>query len=121
MFLATVNQPKQLLYLSFIGRVGVKELERGHADIVNLLAALPSGFRLLTDLSRLESMELDCAVEIGKEMELFEQKGVGLVVRVIPDPTKDIGMNILSLFHYHHRPHTVTCRSMVEAAERLTL
>jgi hypothetical protein len=121
MFLATVNQPKQLLYLSFIQHVGLKELQRGHEDVVKLLAELPSGFRLLTDLSRLESMDLDCALEIGKEMELFEQKGVGLVVRVIPDPTKDIGMNLLSLFHYRHRPRTVTCRSMAEAAERLGL
>jgi hypothetical protein len=121
MFLATVNQLKQLLYLSFIDHVGVKELERGHADIVKLLAELPSGFRLLTDLSRLESMELDCAVEIGREMELFEQKGVGLVVRVIPDPAKDIGMNMLSFFHYHHHPRTVTCATMAEAAKLLAL
>ena len=66
-------------------------------------------------------MQVACAAEIGKEMELFEQKEVGLVVRVIPDPTKDIGMNILSMFHYSHRPRTVTCRSMTEAAERLGL
>ncbi len=121
MFLVTANQPRQLLYLSFIGKVGVKELERGREDIVKLLAELPSGFRLLTDLSRLESMELDCAVEIGREMELFEQKGVGLVVRVIPDPSKDIGMNMLSFFHYHHHPRTVTCHTLVEAAQRLSL
>jgi len=121
MFLATVNQSKQLLYLSFIGHVGIAELQRGHADIVKLLAGLPSGFRLLTDLSRLESMDLACAVEIGREMELFEQKGVELVVRVIPDPAKDIGMNLLSIFHYRHHPRTVTCRTMLEAAARLSL
>ena len=121
MFLATVNPSKQLLYLSFIQHVGAKELERGHADIVKLLAELPSGFRLLTDLSRLESMDLACAVEIGREMELFEQKGVGLVVRVIPDSAKDIGMNMLSIFHYHRHPRTVTCKSLTEAAERLSL
>jgi hypothetical protein len=54
-------------------------------------------------------------------MELCDQKGVALVVRVIPDPTKDVGLGILSRFHYHHRPRSVTCESMVEAAELLSL
>ena len=121
MFLATVSKPKQLLYLHFIQHVGVEELERGLADVETLLNDLTSGFRLLTDLRGLDSMDVDCARVIGKVMERCEQKGVGLVVRVIPDPTKDIGMNILSLFHYRHHPRTVTCDNMVEAAERLGL
>ena len=121
MFLATINKPKQLLYLSFIQQVGVEELERGRAELAMLLTDLTSGFRLVTDLSRLDSMDINCAKEIGKIMDLCEQKGVGLVVRVIPDPAKDIGMNILSLFHYHHRSRTVTCGSMAEAAKRLSL
>ncbi|HUJ45409.1 MAG TPA: hypothetical protein VLW52_17575 [Opitutaceae bacterium] len=121
MFLATVSKPQRLLYLSFVQHVSVKELERGRADFVALLADLPSGFRLLTDLSQVESIDVECAREIGRVMELCEQKGVGLVVRVIPDPEKDIGMNLLSLFHYHRHPRIVTCKNMVEAAERLGL
>jgi hypothetical protein len=121
MFLATVNKPKQLLCLIFIGHVSIEELERGWPDFVLLLADLTSGFRLLTDLSQVDSMDVDCAKQIGKVMELCEQKGVGLVVRVIPDPEKDIGMNLLSLFHYHRRPRIVTCENMVEAAGRLGL
>ena len=54
-------------------------------------------------------------------LELCDAKGVSLVVRVIPDPAKDIGMNILSLFHYRHRPRSVTCASMEEAARLLAL
>ena len=121
MFLASVNKSQQLLLLSFIEQVQVAELERGTKELAAHLAELEPGFRMLTDLGRLESIEPDCAAEIGKVMELCDQKGVELVVRVIPDQTKDIGLNILAFFHYHHRPRTVTCESMVEAAKLLRL
>jgi hypothetical protein len=121
MFLASINKSKQLLYLSFIQQVRAEELERSREDVVTLLADLTAGFRLLTDFGRLDSLAADCATEIGRMMDLFDQKGVGFVVRVIPDPTKDFGMNILSLFHYRSRPRILTCNSMMEAAELLAL
>jgi hypothetical protein len=119
MFLATVNKPKQLLHMSFIGVVRVEELTRGREDVAKFVDELTTGFRVLADLGRLDSMETGCAPEIGKVMELCDQKGVGLVVRVIPDPRKDIGMNLISLFHYHHQPQTVICDNMEEAARLL--
>ena len=121
MFLVTINKPHQLLHLSFIGEVRAEELIQRHDEVVTLMADLKSGFRLLTDLGRLDSMGVDCAPEIGRIMELCDEKGVALVVRVIPDPTKDVGLAILSRFHYPHRPNSVTCESMVEAAELLSL
>jgi len=121
MFLATSNRTRQLLLLSYIQRVRPEELERGREDVKTLLADLPPGFRLLADLSRLESMDLDCMKEIGRTMELFDRGGVGMIVRVIPDPGKDIGFNILTLFHYPHHPQIVTCKTMTEAAGLLAL
>jgi hypothetical protein len=121
MFLATISKPRQLLYLSFIGRVSVKELEEGYNEIVTLLDDLASGFRVLGDFSKLDRFGPDCAREIGKAMELCDQKGVGLVVRVTPDPGKDIGLNILTVFHYRRRPRIVTCENLVEAGEILGL
>ena len=121
MFLATTNKAKRLLLLSFIQHVGVEELRRGNQELVALLADLPAGIRVLADLSRLEAMDMDCAGEFGKEMELCDRHGVDLVVRVIPDPTKDIGLNILTVFHYRRRPRVVTCETMAEAARVLSL
>jgi len=121
MFLATINKPKQLLYLSFIHQVKAEELQQGRENAIMLLADLTSGFRLLTDLSHMDSMDVNCAPEIGKMMELCDQKGVALVVRVIPDQAKDIGLNILSMFHYRNAPRTVTCDTMMEAARILSL
>jgi hypothetical protein len=121
MFLATVNKSKQLLHFRFIGQVLAEELTRGKADAVALLEELSPGFRLLSDMDRLDSISADCAPIIGELMELCEQKGIGLVVRVIPEQRKDIGLNILSLFHYRQRPRIVTCKTMVEAAKALSL
>jgi len=120
-FLATINKPKQLLYLGFIHRVKLEELQRARENVITLLADLASGFRLLSDLSSLDSMDVNCAAEIGKMMELCDQKGVSLVVRVIPDHAKDIGLSILSRFHHRHAPRTATCKTMVEAAKILSL
>jgi hypothetical protein len=121
MFLATSNKARRLLCLSYIQRVRSDELKRGQEDVKTLLADLPPGFRLLVDLNRLETMDLDCLKEIGRMMELFDRNGVGVIVRVIPDPGKDIGFNILTLFHYPHHPHIVTCKTMTEASKLLAL
>jgi hypothetical protein len=121
MFLATSNKSKQLLLLSYIARVEPEELRRGLEDMKILLADLSPGFRVLVDFSRLDYMDLACATEIGLGMEMIDQRGVSLVVRVIPDPSKDIGLNILTIFHYAQRLRAVTCESLVEATGVLSL
>ncbi len=121
MFLVTVNKAKQVLFFSFIGNVTADQLVESHDEVARMINDLKPGFRVLTDMGRLDSVSVDCGVEIGKTMELCDQNGVELIVRVIPDPKKDIGLSILSLFHYSRRPRTVTCESMVEAAKVLSL
>ncbi|MGO8764234.1 MAG: hypothetical protein ACLQSR_03750 [Limisphaerales bacterium] len=119
MVLITSNKAKRLLHFNYSGQVRPEELVRSEAELQALLAELPAGFRVLVDLSGLDSMELDCLKGIGHLMELIDRGGVGLVVRVIPDPYKDIGLNILSIFHYAHHPRIVTCKSMAEAGKHL--
>jgi anti-anti-sigma regulatory factor len=121
MFLATSNKAKELLHLSYIGRVRAADLQREHDNMLALLADLPAGFKMLVDLDRLESMDTDCVDELGKFMELLDQRGLEQVVRVIPDPSKDIGFNILARFHYHHNPRITNCETMIEAAKLLEL
>jgi hypothetical protein len=121
MFLATTNKVKRLLHLSYIQRVQGEDLKRGIEEVAALLADMPGGFRLLGDYGRLESMDPASMTEVGKLMELCDRKGVELVVRVIPDPRKDFGMNILSMFHYRSQLRVLTCKTMDEAARLLSL
>lgn len=41
--------------------------------------------------------------------------GLGRVIRIIPDPDKDIGFNLLALVHYGGAIPTVTCKTPAEA------
>jgi len=78
------------------------------------------GFRLLTDLSELESMDPACAPHIGAIMDLLRDGGVALVVRVVPDAHKDIGLNILSFFHYGSAVRTETYENLEQAMQSLS-
>lgn len=121
MILVTSNKSKQLLYISYIGRVRAEDFENGLEDLKGELAGLSPGFRAVADLSQLESMELECVPGLGRAMELISQAGVDLVARVIPDPHKDIGFNILTIFHYPNRPQIATCKNLTEAGRALGL
>jgi hypothetical protein len=120
MFLASTNKVKRVLHLSFIGHARVEDLKSTRDEVMLLLADLPEGFRVLTDLSLLQSMDLACGAEISRMMEVFAHKGMSTVVRVIPEPHKDIGFNILAAFHYQRQIQTVTFESMEEAVRFLS-
>src|SRR5579862_5424919 len=104
MVLVTSNKHQRLLCLSYVQRVLPAELETIRPELQAMLADLPPDFRLLGDLTLLEYMDPGCMAEIGRTMEMVDQHGVGLIVRVIPDPARDIGLNILTIFHYMHQP-----------------
>jgi hypothetical protein len=119
MFLATVNRVKGLLHLTFIGQVSPEDLAQSAAEVQSLLTDLQPGFVVLTDLSRLEAMDVVCEKHIGRIMDLCQQRGVGRIIRVIPEPSKDIGWNILSIFHYERGLHAITCESLPQAERHL--
>jgi anti-anti-sigma regulatory factor len=113
------DQPQSLLIVRYVGSVHPDETERGVQEAPAALAKLQSGFRLLADLTDLQSMDVACAPHIEHVMDLCNEKGVSMVVRVIPDPTRDIGMQIMSLFHYGGHVQIVTCETLSEAQEIL--
>jgi hypothetical protein len=119
MILATTNLTRQVMVVSYVGRIRPAELKQSREELKALLAGLQPGFRMLADLSQLEAMGLDCRAELGRNMDLFSQAGVGRVVRVIPDPTKDLGLNILAVFHYPNHPVIITCAGVAEGIEKL--
>src|ERR1700730_16184584 len=109
------DQRKNLLLVRYRGLIGSGEMQRGLDQIQAGLAKLESGFRVLADLTELQSMDVACAPFIEKAMDLCNKKGASTVVRVIPDPTRDIGMQIMSLFHYGGDVRIVTCETLDEA------
>src|SRR5947209_6323784 len=114
-----VDQSRNLLTIIHAQHVAPGQLEAGFAKLELLLGDLQPGFRILADLSGLESMDPSCAPLIGQVMDLCNRKAVSMVVRIIPDPKRDIGLNILSLFHYSRKVRIVTVDSFAEATEIL--
>ena len=64
-------------------------------------------------------MAPDCQTELGRQMDLIAQAGVNLLVRVIPDASKDMGMSIMTVFHYSRQVRVVTCLHFTEAIKVL--
>jgi anti-anti-sigma regulatory factor len=114
-----VQEPGNLLVIRYHGLVLAHETEKGLEQIRNGLAKLQSGFRLLADLTELESMDVACAPFIEKAMDLCNEKGASIVVRVIPDSHRDIGLQIMSIFHYRGDVKIVTCETLAQAKEIL--
>ena len=115
-----VHEPRNLLVIRYRGLVVPDETEQGIEQVRAGLAKLQTGFRLLADLTDLETMDPGCAPFIEKAMDLCNEKGASIVVRVIPDPHRDIGLQIMSIFHYRGDVRIITCQNLAEANEILS-
>lgn len=115
----TTDIPGNLLRIRYSRHVEPNEAKANLDRVKLLLAEFRPGFQLLADLTDLESMDLGCAPHLKRAMDLCNQKGVARVVRVIPDPQKDIGLNIMSVFHYRHSIPIVTHETLEQAMATL--
>jgi len=84
-----------------------------------MLVDFKPGFRLLTDLTSLESMDSDCSIDIGEMMSLCDAKGIGAVLTVVPHPKKDIGFSLMEPFHYGKRVDVMTYETLADAIQSL--
>jgi anti-anti-sigma regulatory factor len=119
MFRIELDQPQNLLTIRYSGHVNPDGTHRCAEEVRVAATKVKLGFRLLVDLTDLRSMEVSCAPHIRNIMDMCNQKGVSEVVRVIPDPKQDIGLQIMSYFHYSGEVRVVTCPNVDEALEQL--
>ena len=119
MFEAGFDKTQNLVRVAYTDQIEAPEVKKCLEQLQALAPELKPGFRLLTDLTALEAMDTASVPYIRKMMELCNKGGVAMVVRVIPDPHRDIGLNILSLFHYRHDLRIVTCETLEGAMKAL--
>ena len=119
MILCNVDESGRVLTMSYNHLVGAEDMRRCLGTVRDLMEQLKPGFFLLTDLTNLQSMEASCAPDLGAIMELCSAKGMTTVVRVIPDPAKDIGFDLISHFHLHPPVRTQTHGSLADAIKSL--
>jgi len=114
-----IDVARNILSKRFNGHVTAAQMKAGAEEVARLLPRMRAGFSVMVDLSGLDAMDIDCAPYLAKVMDLCKAQGVGLVVRVTPDPAKDIGFNILSVTHYRGKVRVVTCETLEEAERAL--
>ena len=119
MYSVEADKSRRLLVISAAGHVTKEEVEAAAKTVREIVKDAAPGFHLLTDFRWLESMAPAAARHIAEIMDAVAAKGVSSVVRVVPDPRKDIGLNILSHFHYGSKVPVATFETLAEAVERL--
>ncbi len=115
MYSVESDKSKTLIVISAAGRVTALELKAAAAQVHELIADFAPGFPALTDFRWLETMEAGAAPYIAEIMDALASKQVARVARVMPDPRKDIGLNILSQFHYGPEIQVVTYETLADA------
>lgn len=119
MYAVETDGRKRLIVISAVGRVTKEEVEMAAQKVRETVESVAPGFRVLIDFRWLDSMEPASAHHIAEIMDALAAKQVGSIVRVIPDPHKDIGLNILSHFHYGPNVRVATFESLAEALQAL--
>jgi anti-anti-sigma regulatory factor len=120
MYAVELDQSKRLLVISAARRVTAEEVNAVAQRVRELLHDVAPGFRVLVDFRWLESMDSAAAPHLAKIMETLTEKRVALVARVMTDPRKDIGLNILSQFHYGPEIQITTFETLADAVQTLT-
>ena len=119
MFQADLDPSERLLTIRYFGHVHAAEIDLCMARVRALTVHVEAGFCVLTDLSGLDEMDPECAARIGAIMSYLRERHLGKVVRVVPDPRKDIGFTLLSRFHYDGSVPMATFETLEEAMEFL--
>ena len=119
MYAVELDQSKRLLVISAVQKVTAEEANLAAQRIRELLQDVEPGFRVLADFRWLESMDSAAARHIAEIMDALAEKNVASVTRVMPDPHKDIGLNILSQFHYGANVKIATFETLADAVQNI--
>jgi hypothetical protein len=119
MYSVEIDRSKRLLVISAMQRVTAEQAKLAAKQVRELVRDVAPGFRVLADFRWLELMDAAAAPHVAKIMDTLAEKGVSSVTRVMPDPHKDIGLNILSQFHYGPEIQIATFETLADAVQSL--
>ena len=119
MYAVELDRSKRLLVISAAQRVTAEEAKQAAQRAHELLQHVAPGFRVLADFRWLDAMDSGAARHIAEIMDALAEKGVACVTRVMTDPHKDIGLNILSQFHYGPEIKIATFETLADALQSI--
>ena len=119
MYAVELDRSKRLLVISAVQCVPAREVKAVAQRVREVLRDVAPGFHVLADFRWLKSMDAKAAVHIAEIMDALAEKDVASVTRVMPDPHKDIGLNILSQFHYGPDVTITTFETLADAVQSI--
>ena len=119
MYSVELDRSKRFLVISAAQRVTAGEAKQAAQQVRKLLENVDPGFRVLADFRWLDLMDAGAARHVAEIMDAVAEKQVASVTRVMPDPHKDIGLNILSQFHYGPEIQIATFETLADAMQSL--
>lgn len=119
MYKVELDRSKHLVVISAVQRVTAQEVKTVAKRIREVLQDVAPGFGVLVDFRWLESMDSAAAPHLAEIMDTLTERGVGSVARVLSDPHKDIGLNILSQFHYGPNVIITTFETLADAVQSI--
>lgn len=119
MFVVEIDSSRRFVVISVVGYVTTDDARDTTQRVREVLAEVEPGFVALVDYRWLDSMATGAAQFIAEIMDVFVAKKVSAVVRVMSDPRKDIGLNILSHFHYGPEIKVLTFETLADAIQSL--
>jgi hypothetical protein len=117
MYAVELDRSKRLLVISAAAVVTAEQAEMAVKQVRDLLRDIAPGFHAFADFRWLESMDPAAVRHIAQIMDALAEKNVASVTRVMPDPHKDIGLNILSQFHYGTDVKIATFETLADALQ----
>ena len=117
MYAVELDRSKRLLVIRAAARVTTEDARIAAQRIREVLHEVSPGFHALADFRWLESMDPAAARHIAAIMDALAEKNIASVTRVMPDPHKDIGLNILSQFHYGANVKIATFETLADAVQ----
>ena len=119
MFIIKPDRRRNLLHIKYLDHFDAKQGPAFCTCVQEEVRQLRKGFRVISDLSELNDMDVGAAPFVEQAMDICNNHGVTAIYRVIPDPTKDIGFNIMSSFHYSEEVKILNFKSLEEANHHL--
>jgi hypothetical protein len=119
MITARYDQESNTVIIEFSGNVNTSQAEPFYQEIQKTVPKHGKGFKVLTDFTSLQGMDLEVRNSVKRVMDFLNEQGVTKILRVIPNPEKDIGFGIMSIFHYSKDVVILNVQSREEAEEHL--
>jgi hypothetical protein len=119
MYAVELDRSKRLLVITAVQKVTVADANAAAQRVRELLGDVAPGLHVLADFRWLKSMDSGAARHIAEIMDTLAAKKVASVTRVMPDPRKDIGLNILSQFHYGPEVTITTFETLADALQSI--